>query len=125
MCRVTAEKDCLVKGGSVGTRTNDVSTLILLPRRRCVRWAGDRCGGTARTESSEKLPARSWWSSAEAGVGTWHEGVPIRLPKARRPNGESSEIRSRALNVRRNAFMVESFEYKQEKNVYAMSACSD
>lgn len=49
----------------------------------------------------------------------------MRLAKARRPNGESSEIRSRALKVRLWAFMVESFEYKQEKNVYAMSAWSN
>jgi hypothetical protein len=46
----------------------------------------------------------------------------MRLPKARRPNGESSEIRSRALTMRRCAFIAESFEYNDGKNVFAIYA---
>jgi hypothetical protein len=37
----------------------------------------------------------------------------MRLQKAWRPTGESSEIRSRALTMVRCAFMLRGFEYNQ------------
>jgi len=46
----------------------------------------------------------------------------MRLQKAWRPTGESSEIRSRALTMVRCAFMLRGFEYNQWEKVFAMSA---
>lgn len=53
-----------------------------------------------------------------------HECEPTRLPKARRPDGQISQIRSRVLTMMRVVFMLRGFEYNQRKNRSAMSASS-